>query len=188
MDIQEQIKQQGNQGSVLLAEVMQNMGSSYYAYKRIQESAENRGWGSIVNAILSVSDFNGIIFNFTSCNSVDSIMIYLSNFANYIKQKIGPEAISNLPYDSYGLGENQAFYIPVTFVGIPDLSKGARYIKRDSSPGKIVIERGESRDRVFIGFKFFFNAGTTLSEYYLATDGVETTRIKRNFTASDEIL
>lgn len=178
MDLIQKIKEQGNQASVMLPEVMQNN-----TYKKIRESAEALGWGSIVNAILSSDVFNNGVIDITAYETTNSLMEAISSFADAIKDTIGPEAIYNLPYnwdveDEIGKYD-KCFGIPVTFVGIHHLSeKGLEDTRVDSNTGKIEIQRGVNRDDVYIMFKFFFNAGTDLSEYHLSSDG---TKGKNNF-------
>ena len=171
MDLIQKIKEQGNQASVLLPVVMQNN-----TYKKIRESAEALGWGSIVNAILSSDVFNNGIVDITAYKTTNSLMEAIISFANAIKDTIGPEAISNLPYntdDEDEIGKyDKAFGIPVTFVGIHNLSeRGLEETRVDSSTGKIVIHRDGNRDDVYIEFMFFFHAGTDICEYRLTSDG-----------------
>lgn len=165
---------------------MQNVGGSSVnvTYQAIRESAEALGWGSIVNAILSSDVFNNGVVDITAYKTANSLMEAISSFANAIKDTIGPEAIYNLPYnwdDEDEIGtHDKCFGIPVTFVGIHHLSeKGLEDTRVDSNTGKIVIERDGNRDDVCITFKFFFNAGTDLSEYSLSSDGRKN---KNNFT------
>ena len=185
MDLIQKIKEQGNQASVLLPEVMQNN-----TYKKIRESAEALGWGSIVNAILSSDVFNNGVVDITAYETTDSLMEAISSFADAIKDTIGPEAIYNLPYnwdDEDEIGKHdKCFGIPVTFVGIHHLSeKGLEDTRVDSNTGKIVIERDGNRDDVCITFKFFFNAGADLSEYTLSSDGIKN---KNDFTFESHLL
>lgn len=185
MDLIQKIKEQGNQASVLLPVVMQNN-----TYKKIRESAEALGWGSIVNAILSSDVFNNGIVDITAYKTTNSLMEAIISFANAIKDTIGPEAISNLPYntdDEDEIGKyDKAFGIPVTFVGIHNLSeRGLEETRVDSSTGKIVIHRDGNRDDVYIEFMFFFHAGTDICEYRLTSDGSKT---KNDFNFKPQLL
>ena len=174
MDLIQKIKEQGNQASVLLPETMQNMGGSYYTYKKIRELAESLGWGSIVNAILSSDVFNNGIVDITAYKTVDSLMEALGSFVKAVKDTLGYNAIYNLPCNEYGDGDSEYdkfFYIPVTFIGIHNLMSPSNAQSRiDNSPGKIVIHRDDNRTGVYIGFNFFFEAGVDLCEYSLSTD------------------
>lgn len=190
MDLIQKIKEQGNQASVLLPEVMQNNTT----YKKIRESAEALGWGSIVNAILSSDVFNNGVVDITAYKTVDSLMEALASFVKAMKDTLGYEAIYNLPHNEFDDGDSEYdkfFYIPVTFIGIHNLmspSDAQAQRRIDNSPGKIVIHRDDNRVGVYIGFNFFFEAGVDLCEYSLSTDATNEVKNVKTFQFTTQAL